>query len=328
MKVAVIGIGAIADMHIPSLLGIGQEIVALCDIEPSRAEKAIDEYKLDARVYTDYKDMIDKEELDCVHICTPHYLHCEMICYALERNVNAFCEKPVAISFEELDAIETALKKSKAKLGVCQQNRFRASFKYVKEFFKDREITCASGTLCWQRDAAYYQSGQWRGKKATEGGGVVINQALHTLDLLQWFCGMPTSVIGHVSNDTLKGIIDVEENAFGIYKLPSGGRFILSATNAATTTFPVTIMLQSGTDVAIIIDDNILINGELVTKKDDVVLPGKAVWGVGHLIIMKEFYESLSSGKPFALDFDEARKVIILLLSLYSSNGNEVLIKE
>ena len=329
MKVGIIGIGVIADMHLSSLLMAGESITALCDIETGRCDNAIKSYGLkDVKVYADYKQMIDEAGLDSVHVCTPHYLHCEMICYALKRGVNVLCEKPVAISFSELDEIEAAVKASSAKLAVCQQNRFRASFKFVKEYFGDRKITSASGTLCWQRDANYYKSGDWRGKMATEGGGVVINQALHTLDLLQWFCGMPTSVIGHISNDTLKGVVDVEESAFGIFKLPDGGRFILSSTNASSTSFPVTIMLASGTDTAIIIDDSVIINGELITKKDDIVLPGKAVWGVGHLIFIKEFYEALRTGGEVPLDFDEARKVILLLLSLYRSCGNEIIIKE
>ena len=87
-------------------------------------------------------------------------------------------------------------------------------------------------------------------------------------------------------------------------------------------------MLASGTDTAIIIDDSVIVNGELMTKKDDITLPGKAVWGVGHLIFIKEFYEALRTGGEVPLDFEEARKVILLLLSLYESCGNEISIKE
>lgn len=328
MKVGIIGIGAIAQLHIPALLNANQEIVALCDIDIEKCHSASKKYNLNSKCYLDYKEMIKSECLDVVHICTPHYLHAEMICFSLGKEVNVLCEKPIAISFDQLEEIKKAVENSGAQLGVCQQNRFKASMKYVKEFFADKEITSATGYLCWQRDRKYYESEEWRGKKSKEGGGVVINQALHTLDLLQWFCGMPTSVIGHTACDTLKDIIDVEETAFGIFNLRNGGRFILSATNSNTTSFPIIIMLHSKNDNVVIVDDNIIINGRFVTKSDGLPLFGKEVWGVGHIILIKEFYSALTEGREFDLNFEEAEKVVKLLLGLYESEGKERSIKE
>ena len=328
MKVGIIGIGAIAQLHIPALLNAEQEIVALCDINIDRCYRAVEKFNLKSNCYSDYKKMIEEERLDVVHICTPHHLHAEMICFALGRDVNVLCEKPIAISFSQLEEIKTAVNNSSAQLGVCQQNRFKASMKYVKDFFKDKEITSATGYLCWQRDRKYYESEAWRGKKAEEGGGVVINQALHTLDLLQWFCGMPVSVIGHTACDTLKEVIDVEETAFGIFNLANGGRFILSATNSNTTSFPIIIMLHSKSDNVVIVDDNIIINGQFVTQSDGLPLFGKEVWGVGHIILINEYYSALAEGRKFDLNFEEAEKVVKLLLSLYESEGKEVSIKE
>ncbi len=327
MKVGIIGIGAVAQLHISALLSAGQNITAVCDIDIGRCYAAINKFNLKAKAYKNYVEMLDCENLDAVHICTPHYLHAEMVCYALSKNINVLCEKPIAINFEQLNDINNAVEKSSAQLGVCQQNRFRASMQYVKDYFKDKEITAASGCLCWQRDKKYYESGDWRGKKATEGGGVVINQALHTLDLLQWFCGMPISVIGHTSNDTLKDVINVEETAFGIYKLKNGGRFILNATNASSASFPITLMLHSANDNAVIVDDNIILNGKFLTKSDGLPLFGKEVWGAGHIALIKDFYDALQNNRKFELDFDEAKKVVVLLLSLYESEGKEVTIR-
>lgn len=324
MKVGVIGIGAIAQLHIPALLQAGQTIAALCDIDTKKCEEANKTFGINAKIYADYKEMIGEEGLDSVHICTPHYLHAEMICYALDRNINAFCEKPMAISFEQLDEIERSVKRSSALLGVCQQNRYKASMKYIKDYFSNKKILAASGNVCWKRDKAYYDSGLWRGQKELSGGGVVINQALHTLDILQWICGMPVSVIGHTSCDTLKDVIDVEETAFGVFKLPNGGRFILNATNACTTCFPVTLGFESAEDSAVIVGDNIILNDKYLKKSDDLPLFGKEVWGVGHMIIIKDFYNSIEKGEKFELDFYEAKKVVVLLLNLYRSNGEEL----
>ena len=326
MRVGIIGIGSIAQVHIRSLAEAGQSIVALCDIEIEKCCRANEHFNLNAQVYSSYIEMLEDQKLDAVHICTPHYLHAEMICAALQKDINVLCEKPIAISYEQLDMIKEAVSASKAQLGVCQQNRFKASMKYVKEFFGDEEITSGYGTLCWQRGKDYYASAEWRGKKLTEGGGVVINQALHTLDLLQWFCGMPVSVIGHTACDTLKDIIDVEETAFGIFKLKNGGKFILNATNANSTSFPVVIMLRSKSTNVVIVDENIILNGQCVTKSDELPLFGKDVWGVGHITLIKEFYSALSDGRKFCLDFEEAQKVIKLLLALYKSEGEEIII--
>ncbi len=324
MKVGIIGIGAIARIHIPALLKAGQTITALCDIKIDRSLSANRDFGLNAKAYEDYKEMLLRENLDAVHICTPHYLHAEMICFALDRNINVLCEKPVAIDFGQLSRIERSVNGSLAQLGVCQQNRYKESMLFIKDYFKDKEITAASGYLCWQRDKAYYESEDWRGKKKTEGGGVVINQALHTLDVLQWLCGMPTSVIGHTSCDTLKGVIDVEESAIGIFNLKNGGRFILNATNSATTSFPITIMLHSAKDTAVIVNDNIILNGNFLTKSDGLPLFGKEVWGAGHIVLIDKFYKALKNGEKFDIDFNEAKKVVTLLLKLYESEGKEI----
>lgn len=328
MNVAVIGLGAISPLHINAIQSAGGKIVAVCDIDPAKFEKARKATGFTCSIYSNYKQMLDSEDLDVVHICTPHYLHAEMICACLDRNINVLCEKPVAINEIQLNLIELSVVRTKAQLAVCQQNRFNASVRYLKELFKDQEIVAASGNLCWQRDAAYYNSAEWRGTHLQEGGGVMINQALHTLDLLQWFCGMPESVIAHNSNDTLQGIIDVEESQLGIFKLKNGGRFIITATNACTHSFPITLMFKSAETEAVLIGDHMIVNGKFVTKSDGLPLFGKEEWGVGHVNLVREYYACLREGRKFPIDFYEAKKVVELILALYASQGEEIPIGE
>ena len=116
MKVGVIGIGAIGPIHISALLNAGQEIISLCDIREERCHRANAQFGLSALVYTDYKTMLNEARLDAVHICTPHYLHAEMVCFALEKGIHVLCEKPLAINFSQLDDIENAVKTSTAQL--------------------------------------------------------------------------------------------------------------------------------------------------------------------------------------------------------------------
>ena len=100
MKTAVIGVGVIGNVHMGILLEQGITPVAICDVDESKTAKYPQ-----IKAYTDYKEMLDKEQPDIVHVCTPHYLHAEMVIYALERNINVLCEKPLCMSSEEIEAV-------------------------------------------------------------------------------------------------------------------------------------------------------------------------------------------------------------------------------
>lgn len=324
MRVGIVGLGAISPLHIRAILKYGQKITAICDVDPEKRQKVNAEFGLNAEEYSDYNALLASGKVDVVHVCTPHYLHAEIICMALGANIPVLCEKPLAINFEQLNAIEKAVSNSSATLGVCFQNRYNASVLYLKEFFKDKEIIAATANLVWHRGKDYYSSAKWRGKKQYEGGGVMINQAIHTLDLLQWFCGMPESVIAHCSNNSLKNVIDVEDTAFGCFTLKNGGNFIINATNSAASCFPIVLMFQSKTDAVELSGDNLIVNGKFVTKSDGAPIFGKEEWGVGHDKLIKEFYNCLENGKKFPIDFYEASKTVKLILKMYQSNGEKV----
>ena len=123
MKIAVVGLGVIGKTHVTALSFLGQEVSLLCDIIPERAQKVKETLAPNARVYADFHEMLEKEKPDAVHICTPHYLHADMIVEALSRNIHVLCEKPLCIRHADIDRILTAEKASRATLGVCHQNR-------------------------------------------------------------------------------------------------------------------------------------------------------------------------------------------------------------
>lgn len=324
LKVAIIGIGVVSSIHIDSLLTNKEHIVALCDIDVTKAELAKEKYHLNVNIYSDYKEMLDKEDIDVVHICTPHYLHAEMIIECLKRNVNVLSEKPLCISFEQLNDINVAYKTSKAKLGVCMQRRFEPVSQKIIKMFANDPIISGNGNLSWCRDRNYYIHDSWRGKKDKEGGGVLINQALHTLDLLIYFMGYPSSVIGYTFNDTLKGIVDVEESAFAIFKYDDGRRFLLEASNANNMSHEITLALKSKNHYAYYIGENLIVDDKQIIVKTKISDAGKKEWGYGHLFLICNFYDCIRNNKKFMLEFDEASKVVKLILSIYSSNGKEI----
>lgn len=324
MRVGIVGLGAIAPLHIKALSGCGQKITAICDIDKEKCKKINAEFNLGAKEYSDYNEMLSSGEIDSVHVCAPHFIHADVICKALKLGINTLSEKPLAINFQQLSEIEKAVKNSSAKLGVCFQNRYNASVLYLREFFKDKPIVAAAASLVWKRDKDYYSSGLWRGKKQFEGGGVMINQAIHTLDLLQWFCGMPENVTAHCSNNSLQGVIDVEDTAYGMFTFPSGGKFVINATNSASSCFPIVFMVQSEHDSAELFGDNIIVNGKFVTRSDGAPIFGKDEWGAGHGKLINDFYDCLETGRKFPIDFYEGAKTVKLILKMYESDGKNI----
>ena len=318
MRVGIIGLGIIGKVHKSVLTTMGENIVAVCDID----ENILSAYS-EMNCYTDYKEMLEQERLDVVHICTPHYLHTEMILAALDKDIHVLCEKPMCIKAEDIPLILGAEKRSKGRLGICQQNRYNNVNAYLKEYLSDKKIVSAHGELIWCRGKAYYAQAKWRGKKATEGGGVLINQALHTFDLMQWFCGMPNGVLGRVENFSLKDVIDVEDTATLLCE--GNARFTFFATNTGGSDMPTEIRLTlSNGENVVAYPDKLYINGKMVTEEDMRFVLGKCCYGNGHEKLIADFYNCIRCGKPFSIDGEEASKVVKMIFAAYRSNGEKI----
>ena len=323
MKVAVIGLGVIGTHHMNVLKKLDIEVCAVCDTDDTKFEK----YPSIPH-YTDYREMIQAAKPDCVHICTPHYLHAPMVLEALKADISVLCEKPLAIGLEELNLILAAEESSKGFLGVCHQNRYNKNNLYVKELidsYEDKEKFVGNATVVWSRDREYYGSGPWRGKWSTEGGGVLINQALHTLDLMQWLLGEPTRVTATTSNFSLKEVIEVEDTAAAVFT--KGSEFSFFATNASNNNMSVEITLKKpGTEIKIM-SNWVAVNGKIIGFDVINEYNVKACYGSGHEGLMRDFYNCIQSGRPFAINGKEAAKVIRMILAAYASNGNKIDIK-
>ncbi|MBR4942551.1 MAG: Gfo/Idh/MocA family oxidoreductase [Clostridia bacterium] len=318
MRVGIIGLGTIGRVHKSVLTAIGEDIVAVCDMDTNVLSKYSE-----VKCYTDYREMLAKENLDVVHICTPHYLHTEMILAALERDIHVLCEKPMCIKREDVPLILAAEKRSKGRLGVCHQNRYNNVNAYLKEYLKDKKIISAHGELIWCRGKAYYAQAEWRGKKVTEGGGVLINQALHTLDLMQWFCGMPKTICARTDNLTLQGIIDVEDTAMLFCK--GDVNFTFFATNTGGADMPTAIRLTlSNCQNIVVYPDKLFIDGKIVTEEDMHFFLGKCCYGNGHEKLIADFYNCIKQEKPFMIDGTEASKVCNIIFDAYDSNGEKI----
>lgn len=317
MKNAIIGLGMIGSVHTKVARELFGEPTSVCDIAPERLSLCPG-----AIHYTDYKKMLDEVRPDVVHICTPHYMHSEMIIECLNRGINVLCEKPLCINQDEIDAILEAENRSSAQLGVCLQNRYNAPNAYVKDYLSDKQILAATGNVIWHRGEKYYNSAEWRGKWATEGGGVLINQALHTLDLMQWICGMPSEVTASIFNLTLNGTIEVEDTAVALYS--GGSEFSFFATVGSAKDFDVEMTFKTADETIKVMKDEVIINGKSITFEKNETVYGKLCYGSGHKRLIADFYECVESGRKFAVNGVEAAKVVKLIRGAYESDGKKI----
>ena len=174
--------------------------------------------------YASLEEMLENEQVDVLHICTPHYLHTPMAVYALEKGVHVFTEKPPAISRDQFATLKAAAKENHARLGICFQNRYNESTKAMEEILASGEngkIVGARAFVSWMRTKEYYAESDWRGKWETEGGGCLINQSVHTLDLLNLFMGgQPVETQAHMMNYHLKDVIEVEDTVSAYIRYP------------------------------------------------------------------------------------------------------------
>jgi len=223
LKTALVGIGKVSDMHARALVCLKEsKFTAVCSRSMEKARAYAGKYGVKA--YTDVADMVAKEKIDVVIICTPHPNHREPAIAALEAGANVLIEKPLASSLEDCDAMIEASKLFGKQIGVVCQRRWYPPAMRVKEAIAAGKIgQPVFGTvnmLGW-RDKSYYESDPWRGTWEGEGGGVLVNQAPHQLDMIQWFMGEIDACYGHWSNLN-HPYIEVEDTANAILKFKSG----------------------------------------------------------------------------------------------------------
>ena len=322
MNGAIVGCGAICRLHIQGIIAAGAKVIALCDADGSKAEAAKVKYALDCPVYTDYKRMIDEQKIDVIHICTPHYLHAEMVEYALSRNIHVLCEKPACISRNELSKLEIAVKNSSAQLGVCLQNRYNNSVNEVENLLRGHKILGAFGNVVWRRFGDYYTASDWRGQLKKEGGSALINQSVHTLDLLQHLVGMPDTVTASTLNLLHGDEIDTEDTFYAVYQ-GKDFTFQLFGTTTSSADFPASITIITDAFRCTFDDKNIVVDGNVVLN-GAALYPGKQVWGNGHGKLIKDFYGCVGTGKKFWLDLEESSKSLKCVFATYESNGKKI----
>jgi len=332
MNFAIIGCGFIAKKHAQAIKNIeGAKLVAVCDRVPELMNPYVEEYG--ATPYADFEEMLKDDSIDIVNICTPSGAHAFLAELDAKYGKHIIVEKPIAMTLEETDRIIHAAKEHNVKLAVVHPNRFRPVAMKLKEILDQNLLGKVSHSLCvvnWNRGQEYYDQAPWRGTKEHDGG-VLMNQAIHNLDLLLWYMGKPTEVFSMEA--TRLRDIEAEDVSTGIIRFESGA---LATVQAATTVYPknyeesITIFGEKGT--VKIGGPNALHFEHLLIKGIDEETSQKWIrdikadpWGTpGHEQIIKDMIMAINENRQPAVTGEDGRNALALVSSFYeSANTNQ-----
>lgn len=330
LRVGIIGCGNIFTMHATSAHFLpNATIVGVCDIKKDRADKAAEKYN--TKAYYDYEEMIEKEKPDVVHVCLPHYLHPVATKYALEHGVHVLCEKPMSIKME--DALENVAlaKKMNLRYGIIFQCRYNDASMFVKKRLDNGslgKIISARVVLTWTRSDDYYSKSDWKGTWDKEGGGVVIDQAIHSLDLANWFIGDEVESLQSQLSNRGHQIMDVDDTAEGFIRYKNGATLSFWAMNNYGCDEPIEIRLfcEKGKAVLSYDDATVYYNDGKVenVKQGEAELRyenGKDYWGFQHVRQIDNFYKSVEQGIDPEISGEEALKIQKIICEIYAK-GN------
>jgi UDP-N-acetyl-2-amino-2-deoxyglucuronate dehydrogenase len=328
IRTAVLGCGDISALHLAAIATVPDaELVAVGDTDPARCAAASAAQSVPG--FRDPEELFAVARPDVVHICTPHNTHSDLAVAALERGVSVVLEKPLAHDRAEGDrvvAAATAAAATGTKIAVCFQNRYNRPVQRMRELLDSGALGAirgASATVLWHRTPEYYADRPWRGTWAGGGGGLLMNQAIHTLDLLQWLVGDVVQVAGSASTRALGDTIEVEDTAEMVLTHAGGVRSVFYATLANAWNAPVAVEIQ--TELAAL-----SLRGELhvryadgsaeVTRERENAEGERAYWGVSHELLVQDFYARLGDPEPFWISPREARKTLRIIQDVYDQN--------
>lgn len=333
VRLGIIGVGAQGGMYgglltgktlrpggfqLPPMQFDDIEVGAFCDIDPA-VRANITKVLPDMPVYADYKEMIASGNVDAIVTCVPHYLHPEMGCYALEHGIHTLLEKPAGVYTKQVKEVnEVAAKHPELTFGVFFNQRMNPLYQELKKIIDSGEIGAIRRTnwiiTTWYRPQAYYNQSAWRATWGGEGGGVLVNQAPHQIDLLQWLCGMPKAISAKVTNgyqrnivteDEVTAVLDYGNGATGVFVtcthdiigsdrleiLGDKGKIVVEGSKKAT----VSILSKTEQEINETTKDMMEVYRLMTGNSGDTSLVSTRVieptdaWGVQHASILRNF---------------------------------------
>ena len=341
LRYGVVGCGRIAPLHLAAIAENPRaRLVAACDIVPGRAQAAAERFGA-GRHWASYEELFASGTIDAVSLPLPHHLHADAIVAAAEAGLHVFCEKPIATTPQDADRAIAVCEQAGVTLGVCYQNRTNGASQALRRAVdagRFGRLLQAGITFQNRKTPDYYTRDDWHGRWATEGGGCLTTQAIHTMDLMLWLVGPARAVQADVR--TLVHDVEVEDTAAAAIEFASGALGVVTATTASHAFWSQRLELVGTQGKAVLLNNRIVEwdfadgapDRDAVLAIDDLkgVPDERGRYGPGHERLLREFVDCVLDGRPFAIDGREGRKISDLLWAIYESSrlGRKVEVRQ
>lgn len=333
MKYALIGCGRISPNHLVAAKNNELEIVAICDInEESMKDKILKlELSESIHMYTDYKQMLEREKPELVSIATESGKHAQIALECINAGCNIIIEKPIALSIEDVDKIIDLSEKMGVKVCACHQNRFNKSIQKIRDAVeKNRFGKLLYGTahIRWARDYDYYSRANWRGTWEQDGGAL-MNQCIHDIDLLRWMMGDDIVEVVAMTDRLKHPYIEAEDLGLALIRFANGGYGIIEGTtNVYPKNLEETLYLfgekgtvKAGGEAVNIIEEwnfSDYLDESCIVKKECSEIPPN-VYGFGHTKLFADMIDAIQHNRNPYVDAKAGKRALELVLAIYKS---------
>jgi UDP-N-acetyl-2-amino-2-deoxyglucuronate dehydrogenase len=327
-NVALVGGGNISETHARAATAIaGVRIAAIHGADRTKTERLARQYS--AAAYFDFAQLLAHRPLDAVILGSPSGLHAAQGIAAAEHGLHVLTEKPMDISTKMADALISQAERSEVRLGAIFQDRTKPHVRLLKTWLDEGRLgrpLLVDAHLRWYRPPEYYAGSRWRGTLALDGGGALINQGIHTIDLLLWLLGDARCV--HAHRARLLHQIEAEDTALAILEFTSGAVATFYATTAAYPGYPRRVEI-SGTEGSVVLEHDRIVSADFRDRRGESLhlhspdqnrssSSASVTDTRGHQAVIEDFLRAIAENRPPMCDGREARRSLALVESIYA----------
>jgi UDP-N-acetyl-2-amino-2-deoxyglucuronate dehydrogenase len=338
LRFGIVGCGVIGPTHAEAIAHLPEAtLVSVADTKPEQAQLMAQKYH--AKAYASLQAMLANEQLDVVNVCTPSGMHGEHACQIMRAGCHVIVEKPMEITHERLDEMLRVQQETGRKLAVISQHRFDEASMQIHALIEEKafgRLVLGNALVPWWRSQQYYDSGAWRGTWELDGGGILMNQSIHSIDVLQWLMGPVKSVYAYT--DTLVHRMETEDVAVAVLRFANGALGTISATTGAYPGVTTLIQICGDQGSAVIENDNLAFLRLARDAQEEVGPYGSkpttisataqqsgtasnpaAVMGTTHMLQIADMIRAIrEDGQPL-VDGHAARHPVDIILGVYES---------
>ena len=339
MKYALIGCGRIATNHVTAAVNNNLEIVAVCDIVPEKMEEILAKHNLaddkSIKRYTDYKQMLEENELELISIATESGKHAAIALDAIDAGVSVIIEKPMAMNIADAEEIIKRAAEKNVKVSACHQNRFNVAIQEVRKAVEGGrfgKLSHASINVRWNRNKGYYDQAPWRGTWE-EDGGCLMNQCIHGIDLLRWMMGDEVVEVYGATRQQFHDYLEAEDVGVAVVKFKNGA---IGTIEGTTNVYP-----QNLEETLYLFGENgtVKVGGKSTNTidvwdfKDETAEDQKNkgleeetsnVYGNGHTSLFADVIEAIKEDRAPYVDGVAGRNALEMVLAIYKSQKEGV----